>query len=166
MKNRYAFTLVEVLISIILFSLIVLFLYQALDMTKKTNQFFSKKVEKKLDINRFKKMLFLDLINKKSKIEPFKDRRSNNYITFKTTNIYHNPFYENVTYLVSKEKNLIRIESKDKFDKNKLTDNFFDTAYISIILNDIEKFYFKEQKNGKFTFYIKTTKKDEILFGF
>ena len=165
MKNKTSFTLVEILVSIAIFTIVILFLHQALDMTQKTNSFYSEKLDEKKLQNNLKKMFFLDLIHKNKGFISKEDRQKNSIVTFQTTNTYHNPFYQNITYMVSKEKNLIRIESKTKFNSRKLNNNFFNTSYIDIIDSNITKFKVKEQKDKKIVFYI-LKENDKILYSF
>ena len=168
---KKSFTLIEILISISLFSIIILFLYQSLDITQKSNQFFSDKLSQKQDINNIKKIMFIDIIHStdQSLIKIEKDRDKNSIFYINTTNYYHNPFYNNITYLITKEKNLVRIESLKPFVKDKLNDNFFDDVYIDILYSDIEKFKISkntiENKNDKIAIYIETTKNKKIIFG-
>jgi len=162
--NKSAFTLVEVLISIILFSMIVIFLYQALDITKKTNQFFSSKLEIKQNKNKLKEIFFLDLMNKIQTISTNKDNQGNSLVAFKSKYTYHNPFYQHITYLVTKKNNLVRIESKAPFDKEKLYDTFFDNAYIDILYRDIKRF--QVIKGSKIFFFISTKKDKQIRYSF
>ncbi|MEA3513303.1 MAG: prepilin-type N-terminal cleavage/methylation domain-containing protein [Campylobacterota bacterium] len=161
---KKAFTLVEILISISLFSIIIIFLYQSLDMTQKSNDFFSEKLEVKLESQNIKKILFMDMINKKDKINlDSSDEFAILQIT--TNNYYHNPFYENITYLVTKEKNLVRLESKEKFNKAKLDDEFFDNTYIDILQKDIKvfKIAYDEKDEEKLSIYIKKLDDEVIL---
>jgi len=166
--NKKSFTLIEILISISLFSIIILFLYQSLNMMTNSNAFYSKKLDTKQKENNIKKILFLDIINKElnsSDVVFLKDRDENSILNFKTTNTYHNPFYQNITYMVSSNKNLLRIESKNKFEKEKLNDVFFDTSYIDIIDQNISKFK-ANQQNEKISIYIQKLNKDKIIFSF
>jgi len=163
-NNKKAFTLIEVLISITLFTIIILFLYQALDITQKSNNFYSEKLEIKQNENDLKKMFFLDFINKiDNKITLESDKNKNTIIKFKSINIYHNPFYTYITYLVSRESNLIRIESKSEFKSKNLSDDFFDSSYIDIIYNNINKFKI-EKKDNNIYIYIENKEKDRIYF--
>lgn len=165
-KNKKAFTLVEILISITLFSIIVLFLYQTLDMTKKTNSFYSEKLTQLEENNRIKKIFFLDFIYKKDvDIVIDRDREQNSLLHFSSSNTYHNPFFTNITYMVSREKNLLRIESKEKFDKRLLNDKFFENSFIDIMYSDVEKFEVVKS-DSKVSFYIKKTNEDKVLFSF
>jgi prepilin-type N-terminal cleavage/methylation domain-containing protein len=161
---KKAFTLIEIIVSITIFSIVILFLYQALDITKNSNKFYSEKLTQKEENNQIKKLLFLDTINGKiSKIS--KDRNNNSILQITTTNTYHNPFHQNITYFLSREKNLIRIESKNEFNKDKLNDEFFDNANIDIIKQKIEKFIVKNDTK-RISIYLQTEDKKDILIGF
>ena len=106
-------------------------------------------------------MFFLDFIHNDSNVTSSFDSDNNSIITFDSSNTYHNPFYNYITYFVSKESNLIRIESKEKFENNKLSDMFFDTCYIDIVAKDIIKFKLDKKKKS---IYIKQKEKEDILF--
>ena len=165
MKKQNGFTLIEILISISIFSIVILFLHKTLDMTQKSNAFYSEKLKDKKEQNNLKKMFFLDLIQKKSSLfKSIEDKEKNSIVKFKTTNTYRNPFFQNITYMVSKEKNLLRIESKDEFDTKKLNDAFFKNSYIDIVDNNITKFKVKKQKD-KVLFYI-LKENQKILYSF
>ncbi|MEA2050808.1 MAG: prepilin-type N-terminal cleavage/methylation domain-containing protein [Campylobacterota bacterium] len=165
---KKSFTLVEILISISLFSIIILFLYQTLDMTQKSNDFYSSKLDLKKEQNNIQKILFLDTINQIENNNTIIENTKDDYsiLTLKTSNTFHNPFYQHITYMVSKNKNLIRIESKNRFNQKKLNDDFFDNAYIDIILSDISIFKIKVQVDKQIAFYIKQKNNNKILFTF
>ena len=168
MKKK-SFTLIEILISISLFSLIVLFLYKALDMTTKSNKFYHSKLEIEQNNNSIKKIIFIDLINRTTKdINIWEDKNKNSIITFKTLSNYHNPFYQNITYLISKNNNLIRIQSKTKIDKKlQINSTFLDNCYIDIFESNISIFKISHNKTDKkISFYIQKKNKEKILFGF
>ncbi len=164
--KKYGFTLIEILISISIFSIVIIFLYQTLDMTQKSNLFYSKKLTNKQNQNNIKKIFFLDLIHKSKNITTKLDKENNTIVTLQTTNTYHNPFYTNITYLVSREKNLLRIESKTKFNQSKLNDLFFDTSYIDTLDSNITTFKILEQKNKKIAIYIEKEKQEKVIFSF
>ncbi|RLA82808.1 MAG: hypothetical protein DRG78_06170 [Epsilonproteobacteria bacterium] len=172
MKQYKSFTLVEILISISLFSIIVLFLYQSLDITQTSNQFYSKKLNQKQDINNMKKIFFLDLIHSLDKSSTIIeiDSDKNSIAKINSTNYYHNPFYNNITYLVTKDRNLVRIESLKPFIKDKLDDSFFENSYIDILDNNITKFKVSrntiESQDDKIAIYIEKENEDNIIFGF
>ena len=167
--NKKSFTLVEILISISLFSIIILFLYQTLDMTKKSNTFYSEKLDIKKDQNNLKKILFLDLIHKyqdNNSTKISQDNDENSIFQLKSTNTYHNPFYEHITYMISKEKNLLRIESYNVFNKVKIDEDFFSKSYIDVLENRVSKFKVKIQKNKQIVFYIEKENKEKVIFSF
>lgn len=163
---KKAFTLVEILVSITLFSIVVIFLYEAFNTTKKTDIFYENKIENILSIGEIKKVIFLDLLNSlDKKYTIYKNQDGYSVLSLQSTNSYHNPFYNNITYLVSKEKNLIRIESLRSFDKKKLDDAFFDDAYIDVLDNNISKFEISKKSDSLF-FYLLKNKKEKILFSY
>ncbi|MEA3314810.1 MAG: prepilin-type N-terminal cleavage/methylation domain-containing protein [Campylobacterota bacterium] len=163
---KKSFTLFEVMVSISLFMIIILFLYQTLDMTEKSNKFYSDKLELTKNDNNLKKMIILDIMNRDKAIKPtdiLVDKNDNSILHFSTNNIYHNPFYTNITYLISNKDNLIRIESKNKFNIKKIEDDFFDNCYIDILDNNITKFKIKIQKDKSIAFLIEKRNKSRIL---
>ena len=76
------------------------------------------------------------------------NRDKNTILSLKSTNTYHNSSYNNITYLLSKEDNLIRIENKLRFNKDKVDYDFFNQANIDILASNIDKFKVA-YKNGK-----------------
>ena len=162
---KKSFTLIEMMISIVLFSIVMIFLYQALNITQKSNKFYKKKLSKFKSKSQLNKLIFEDITNANSNIKLSKDKEDNTILQFKTSNLYHNPFFINITYLVTKENNLIRIESKIAFNKKKIY-NFIDDTYIDIIDTNISKFKVSKNKNIKnnYIFYIEHKDKFNQIF--
>ena len=165
----------EIMISIVLFSMIILFLYQTLDMTKKSNDFYTAKLKEQQERTKIASLFFKDILHAqplaqtKSKItkDIAEDDSKRSMLWLKTTHTYHNPFYNNVFYFVSSKNNLIRIESKDKFNKSEITDDFFDNAYADIILQDVSKFRVAKHKKGnKIAIYIQIKGKEDYIYSF
>ena len=163
--NKKAFTLIEVLISITLLVIIVLFLYQVLDITTKSNKFFSSKLLIQTDKIRLKDIFVMDIMHSGSNmIENLTENRDKNTIlSLKSTNTYHNNSYNNITYLLSKENNLIRIENKRRFNKDKVDYDFLDQAYIDILTTNIDKFKVA-YKHEKYSIYIKFKDETDMMF--
>ena len=113
-QNRSAFTLLELMISISILALIMLFLYQSLATLQKSNRFFGKKIELIDKKEKIKKLFFLDLSlmlirsYATQKVERDEDR-----VFFQTSNSIHHRYNPYVAYLVS-EKHLYRIEASKK----------------------------------------------------
>ncbi|MCJ8326479.1 MAG: prepilin-type N-terminal cleavage/methylation domain-containing protein [Campylobacterales bacterium] len=164
---KKAFTLIEVVISITLFSIILLFMYKTLDLTKHTNKLFEDKVKKSTDINKFKNIILEDILESSS-IKQLNRINDFYILEIKTSNMYNNNFYEYVYYLVSKKKNLFRIESKNIINVKSFREEFLDNTYISLIEKDIEKFElakFKKsyKKNNVVTILFKQKNKKAIF---
>jgi hypothetical protein len=91
------------------------------------------------------------------------DKNNNTILRLQTSNTFHNPFFNNVTYFLGKEGELFRVESKDYFN----TENLYDVlknSYIDIIFSGVEKFrVVKKEKENKFAVYIRF-KNGEKLF--
>ncbi|HIP13014.1 MAG TPA: hypothetical protein EYG97_01035 [Arcobacter sp.] len=154
-KNKKSFTLVEMMISITLFSIIIIFLYQSLEVTKNSNKFYSDKLSSFIKKNNVKKIMFEDIINAKN-ISISSDKNKNSILKFTTSNLYHNNFFIHVSYLLTKENNLVRIQSKDIFQKNKVY-NLEDNSYIDILENKIVKFKVTTSKKYKKSYIIYIT---------
>lgn len=155
------------IVSIALFFLILIFLYKALEITKSSNDFFSSKVSNIVSTNKIKKVLIEDIAEADEKgIELSYDKNFNSILQIKTKNMYHDVFYEYVVYFISKENNLLRIESLKKFDKFNLNEDFFNQAYIDILTNDIEKFEVVKMKENKeaYTIMLRVKKENDKIF--
>lgn len=160
---KKAFTLLEVTISITLFMILVLFLYKALDQTKHTNDIFEKKKEVVKEANSINKILLEDIAEIKSPIKIAFDDDKNSIVRFKSNNTYHNGFLNNITYLISSNSKLVRIESSDEFKMQNSLLDFYENAYIDILLEDIEFFEVKDTKN-EVLFVIKQKNKEREVY--
>lgn len=162
---RKAFSLIEVLISIVLFSVILLFLYKALDITRQSNTFYEKKLNTLSIKNRIKTIIYEDIAQSKE-IEILFDKEGQSLIKLETSNLYHNSFNKYVTYIISSENNLIRIESANKFNEKEVLDSFFQNTYVDVLLRNIEKFNISQTKDNKniYSFFIKDKSKKVFFF--
>ncbi|RXJ80210.1 type II secretion system protein J [Arcobacter sp. F2176] len=162
---KKGFTLIEILISITLFSLILVFLYKALDLTKQSNFFYEKKLDTLESSNKLKALYYEDIAKAKS-IEITFDRSSNSILKIQTNDMYHNPFYRYVTYIISQDKNLLRIESLYKFNEREVLDSFFNDAFVDKLDSDIFKFKVSQSKVNKKIYAILLQKKDKPIVFF
>jgi len=168
MKNiKRSFTLIEVIISITLFSIIIIFLYSTLNITQRSNQVFKDELNKNIDKEDIKFIFFEDLINSKNKIKIYEDKDKNTILTFSTNNTFHNPFYTNITYLLGRKNNLLRIESNIKYDSKKIyqfKDN--ENRYIDKLVENIKLFrvYQDDKNKKKYTIYILYNNEKELIF--
>ena len=165
--QKKSFTLMEILISITLFVVIILFLYESLNINEKSNQFFHKKLVEKVEKVEIKKIFFKDIINSislKNSIVTNIDKEV--IFSLYSSNSYHNAFYKNITYFISKENNLLRIESLKKFNKNKMDETFFRKSYIDTIAFDVKKFKVIKKDKHQYIIYLKFKDESDMMFTF
>ncbi len=164
---KKAFTLLEVMISITIFMIVLLFLYKALDQTKHSNKLFASKKENIQYLNHLGNIIFEDVMErikkdkeKELKIESKFDKNKNSIVQFQTRNTYHNIDFKYITYLVGANAKFVRIESKNKFAFEKSSYEFYETnnSYTDILLDNIEYF---EYNDG--VFVLKQKNKEKII---
>ncbi len=161
---KKSFTILEVVISITIFMILILFLYKVLDQTKYSNILISQK-EKELEIsNRLHDILLEDIAESKE-ITSDMTKDKNSLVKIETRNTYHNPYYKHVTYMIGAKFKLLRIESLEVFNAgaNINMDLFFKNAYIDILADDVELF---ELKNSglNYVFVIKQKDKERVFY--
>ena len=161
---KKSFTLLELLISITLFMIIIIFLYKTLDQTKYSNNLFSKKENILKEFNHLHNIFLEDIAESIDKIEVSFDKEKNAIVKFKTNNTYHNSNFNNVTYLVGANKKLLRVESQTSFNEQEISNDMFQkNFFIDVILENIE--YFELANNGNnYNFIIKEKNKDRLIF--
>ena len=163
---KKSFSLIELLIAISLFTLILTTLYQSLNISQKSNSFFSSKVKSIVNENKIKKIFLEDILESSGKIRLSRDK--NTILQLETSNMYHNVFFKYVTYILTKKGNLIRIESLTKFDIKKLNDNFFKNSYIDIVSKKIKSFqvlkFNNKKKNILLSIIIEKKNKTHLMF--
>ena len=161
---KKSFTLLELLISISIFSIIIVFLYKTLDQTKYSNILFSKKQETLKESNHLHNILLEDVTESNSIPTVTPDKNKNSIVKINTSNTYHDVFFNNVTYLVGNTKKLLRIESEKVFTEFEAKNiDFYRNAYIDVLLEDIEYFELKNDGNN-YNFVIKQKAKDRVIY--
>lgn len=161
---KKSFTLLELLISISIFSIIIVFLYKTLDQTKYSNILFSKKQETLKQSNHLHNILLEDVTESNSTPTVIPDKNKNSIVKINTSNTYHDVFFNNVTYLVGNTKKLLRIESEKVFTEFEAKNiDFYRNAYIDVLLEDIEYFELKNDGNN-YNFVIKQKAKDRVIY--
>lgn len=162
-----AFTLLEVIISITLFSIILLFMYKTLDMTNFSNKIFEDKIEKNMLQNSVKQIIVEDILEASS-ILNIDNTAEFSLLEIQSNNMYHDVFYKYIYYLVSREKNLLRIESLNKINFKNFTHESLENAYVDLLLKNIEIFSLATfsknySKNNAVTILLKQKNTKEIL---
>lgn len=159
---KKAFTLLELIISITLFMIIVVFLYKTLDQTKYSNNLFFNKQEVLKQSNHLHN-IFLEDIAEASNITISYDKNKNAIVKIVTDNSYHNAFFNHITYIVGATNKLLRIESMKSFNTELKDDDFYQNSFIDILLEDIEYFDVKNMEIN-YNFIIKQFNKDRIFY--
>lgn len=114
--RKSAFTLVEVLISVLLASLIFYYSYGVIDTTKNNHKIYTQKTQKLLNSSLGLSLLYRDLQNSLSGVSVVHGRDYDRVSFYSKNSIYgmKNPY---VQYFVSnKDKTLLRVENKESFD--------------------------------------------------
>ena len=146
--GKRAFTLIELMVSIALTAIVVLFLYKALSSQNIANERLSKNFLKLDKKEKVFNLLYKDFIQSTLvKTEPLFNK-SYDILYLQTRNSLHNiPFSYVAYYVNSKDKTLVRLESAYPFkipleDSDKIKYIFADT-----LIKDVEKL--KLFKSGK-----------------
>ena len=160
---KKAFTLLEVVISITIFMIILVFIYKVIDDTKVSNDKFEEHIYKAEGSNDLYKIIVEDIAEARGSITLQDDRDKNTIVTFQSNNSFNNPFYLDKTYLISSNNHLVRIESKDSFKKEKSGLDFYNNSFIDILKEDINKFIVLK-KEDKIVFIIEPKEGDKIMF--
>lgn len=163
---KKAFTLLEVVISISIFMILLIFLYKTLDQTKHSNKQFSTQKDKIVYENKLNSIFLEDILESKEKIDIKIDNEGNSLLRFISSNTYHNSFFNNITYMISSNNKLLRIESKNKFNLGETSIDFFDNSFIDILIEDIEYFEVKEKinKSNNYVFILKQKGMKRMIF--
>jgi len=139
-----AFTIMELLISVIIIGMIFTFSFQVFNYTKTNQNNINRSIQKNSTDSMKIKLIYMDIVNAKNKFEI--DNKLNqdlDTIYLQTTNSMYKRDYSFVVYKVVDEK-LYRIESSnklrdDKFGMKKDIDMLFDGVEIFKVYEDRTK---------------------------
>lgn len=145
---KKAFTIIELLISIVIFSLIITFLYSTVDNLNLSNEFYKHKKAQFDEKEKLANLLFLDISKSKEVrvLNPL-DRQYSSLILSGTQSIY-GPSKANVLWFVNTDTNFLsRIET---FDEIKNGGVFVGNAKVNINLTGTKCETFKviKQQSG------------------
>lgn len=112
--RRHAFTLIEMMIAITLFSVVMIFLYQSMASLDKSNRFYGEKLQTISTEQSLFKILYLDLALSSSNVgEVINVNKNEDVVLMQTRHVVHTHVMPYVAYLV-KKKHLYRVESAAK----------------------------------------------------
>lgn len=113
MKRR-AFTLIEMMIAIVIFSLVVVLLYKSYDSLKRSNTKQAQINQKMQRLWQIKKLLYLDFtLALQSDVSVLSQEKNEDVVILQTSNSIHNRTNPYVAYVI-KDETLYRIESLRK----------------------------------------------------
>lgn len=134
--QKKAFTLIELIISISILSLMMLYLYQSYASLNQSNTILKKEVSEVLNTQELRKVLFLDFsLAKANSIQIENLSKREDFVSLQTSNSLHQRFNPYVAYIV-KENKLYRLESLNSFTGYDLTqEQLFDVDSIGEVNN-------------------------------
>jgi len=128
---RRAFTLIEMMISVAIFSLIMLFLYESYTALNRSNVVYEKKAQNLAEQTVRKSVLFLDFfLAEAGSIQILNQEKNEDVVFLQSSNSLHRRIYPYIAYVV-KEKKLYRLESLKAFLEYPLvSDSDFTVDYL------------------------------------
>jgi len=112
---RRAFTLIEMMISITILSIMMLFLYQSYASINKSNRFYKKESKKIIDAMELKKIFYLDLsLSHFKSVKILNQAKDEDVVFFQTSHSLHQNINPYVAY-IKKDGRLYRLESLQPF---------------------------------------------------
>ena len=129
---RKAFTLIELMVSISILSIIMIFLYKSYASLNKSNDFYKKEVSHIKSEQLKKRVLFLGFslaLLKETEISVLNQERDEDIVFFQTSNSMHKRYNPYIAYII-KESKLYRLESSKEFKEYPLNaDSEFSVEY-------------------------------------
>ncbi len=161
-KNSKAFTLLEVLISIMLLSLVLMALYKSAEILRNSNKNLYNHLEKTSNALKGAKTLYMDLLQSDGNITIKNKEKKFDRVTFNTNHSLYGLSIAQVSWLVYKENNtLLRLEGGEYNIPLKDGQN----VAIDAITQDIELFkVYKSKKKSDILVIIKLKGEDTQTF--
>jgi len=164
---RRSFTLIELLISVGLLSLIILFLYNSLDTLKRSNSFYELHLKSDEKRHQIFDILYFDLLRSDAESISIKQGHEKDFdiLTMRSKNSLYNLERPYVTYVVSRDKDrLLRLESLFNL-KLPVGYDFENSVKIDMLLEEVELFkLFQNSKKNAIFVSMKHKELEPILF--
>ncbi len=152
--RRKAFTLIEMMIAISIFSIIMIFLYQSMATINKSNRFYGDKLVSMESKEALYKTIFLDLSLSETQQGAIDNQDQEHDVVFmQTSHVVHDHVMAYVVYFVN-NKHLYRVESATKltypFESN-INVNIDDFGEVSVfrLYKNSTHFLLDVSMNGK-----------------
>lgn len=157
---KKAISLMEILVSIVIFSFIALTLYKTMDLSKNDINKSNLLIENIDFENHIKGILIEDFLE--SNKVTLDELRNNSFVKLTSYNTLHNPLYTNISYILDENNDLYRIESLEPISKENINEIEIKSVYIDLVFKNVEKFRIEKGKEMNYFIYIKTFDKTEF----
>ena len=153
-NSKSAFTLLEVLISIMLLSLVLMALYKSSELLRKSNKHLYNHLEHASDSIKGSQVLYMDILRSDGNISIDTKKEFHKLILQKTQHSLYGLPTAKVSWIVHKEENtLIRVEGNNYQLPLKAEQN----VEVDSVLSDLELFkLYKDKKESKILIIIKS----------
>jgi len=161
--TKKAFTLIELIISIVILSIMMVFLFESYSQLNRSNEIFVDESENISRVELLKKTLYLDLTTalKKSVLIINQDKQTD-ILFLQTSNSIHKRINPYVAYIF-KDKKLYRLESLKKMSEYPLVS---DSEFVADELGNVKIFRIYKSNNSKqelYLLHIQFENEEEIL---
>ena len=158
MRRRPGFTLIELMISISILSIMMLYLYQSYASLNRSNSVVKKELVGIMSMQKLKKVIFLDFSLAMHKSISIENReRTEDFVFFQSANSIHKRYNPFIAYMV-KEKKLYRLESLKPLKNYILSTN---AEYDIDFIGEVENFrVYKSLKTEKEAYLLDIDFKD------
>ncbi len=153
---RKAFTLIELMISIVILTILMMFLYKSYAALNKSNKLLSEEVQKISKVELLKEVIYKDFSvaysseTDTSAITILNQSKREDVVFFQTHNSIHQRINPYIAYIV-KEKRLYRLESLKPFKEYPLVS---DSEFIADELGKVKSFRVYKSKDLKKSIYL------------
>ena len=157
---KKAFTLIELLISIVILSILMLFLYKSYANLNKSNQSISREIQKVQRIQEIKKTLYMDFnLAFKGSIEILHQDKSTDILFMQTRYSLHKRVNPYVAYIF-KDKKLYRLESLRVYKEYPLSSK---ADFVSDYVAEVKSFRVYKSKKSSYLIDLRVSNKEELL---
>ena len=148
---KKAFTLIEMLISITILSIMMIFLYKSYASLNISNSFYKKELSSIENSQLKKKVIFLDFsLALQGKTKILNQGTKEDVVFMQSSNSIHKRFNPYIAYIV-KDSKLYRLESLYEFKEYPLS---FDNEFIADYLGEVNSFRVYKSKDSKKEAYL------------
>jgi len=148
---RKAFTLIELLISIMILSILMLFLYKSYAGLNRSNKIIAKEIQKIQNYQLIKKTLYMDFsLALKNSVMILNQDRKNDVVFMQSSHSLHRRINPYIAYIL-KDKKLYRLESLKPYKEYPLA---ADTEFVSDYLAEVKSFRVYASNGKAKNFYL------------